>query len=106
MVSVFPFNHSPLKILIQQEISHEVAKLDDEVFPSPKAKETCHEINSIVVTQSLNSLSTSCITWYHHKREEKKIYKTLIEINLMMDEKEKSVSDDLVSKLNSIHFNE
>lgn len=72
-------------------------KVDDDVFFSKKG--TCLKINSIIVTQSLNSLS-SCITWYH---ENPKTYKAFMEVKLKRNE---SVSDELVVKLEACHLNE
>lgn len=80
-------------------------KLDDDVFNIPM-EATCSTNNSIIVTQSLSSSSTSCITWYHDNSKIKKTYKTLMKIKLMMDEKEKSVSDELVVKLNAFKLSE
>jgi hypothetical protein len=79
-------------------------KVDDDVFIPVEA--TCSATNSIIVTQSLVSSSTSCISWYHDNTKIKKSYRAQMEINLLMDEKEKSVSDELVAKLNAFKFEE
>lgn len=79
-------------------------KVDDDVFNTPM-EATCSSNNSIIINQSLNSSSTSCITWYHNNTKIKKSYKAFMEIKLM-DKKEKSISDELVVKLNAFKLNE
>lgn len=79
-------------------------KVEDDVFIPMEA--ACPKSNSIIVTQSLISSSTSCIAWHHDNTKIKKCYKAFVEIKLMMDEKEKSVSDELVVKLNACKLSE
>jgi hypothetical protein len=88
-----------------QEISREVELgNDDDVF---LATPTCTKNNPIIVTQSLDSMSTSSVSWYHSGEKKVARLTTKIEIAaLTFDEREKSVSDELVEKLNVMHLYE
>lgn len=85
---------------------------NDDVFAIQTSLKvaTCNIKNPIIVTRLLGSLSTSCITWYHHGNGNKvKSFTTNIENKLKHVGnvlKEKSVSDELVEKLNDCKLNE
>lgn len=84
---------------------------DDDVFAAHSSSmrmATCNKNNPIIVTQLLGSLSTSCISWDHHGNKNKS-FTTSMEKELKHVgnvEKEKSVSDELVEKLNGCKLNE
>lgn len=81
---------------------------DDDVFAAHSSSMRMATCNPIIVTQLLGSLSTSCISWYHHGNKIKS-FTTSMEKELKHVgnvEKQKSVSDELVEKLNGCKLNE